>query len=349
MKYYKVIHVFTCMIRYPANHFLTVLFILLLILGSCDWSSSRLQADLSEIQMNPVEIHRYDQALFSIPLEALQPGLERIRPEFPFFLNTDLTDNAKIDNLKEYLTNFRTVEFYKASQQQFTDLVNLEADLTEAFRHLRYYYPDAGIPRVYTYISGGEYENPVQYVDSVLLIALDAYLGTGFKPYAADGLPLYKIVRMEPGFILPDCILAMAEVYYPVRYAGNTLLDHMVDAGKRIYFLDAMIPGYPDRLKIAYTEKQMNWITANEAQVWAAIIENQLLFASQGSTIRTFMADGPFTADFSPESPPRMGEYLGWKIVKAFMEHNPDVSLRQLIEEVDSQKILSVSGYKPVK
>ncbi|MFH1296309.1 MAG: hypothetical protein ABIJ04_03440 [Bacteroidota bacterium] len=323
--------------------------LLLMISGSCNWSSSRLQVDVSDIPLDKVEVHRYDRALFSIPLNRLEEGLEQIKPFYLFFLDTDLRDSAKIHNLKEYLTNIRTVEFYHTSQERFPDLSSLESKLTEAFRHLLYYYPDARIPRVYTYISGGEYEDPVQYIDSVLLIALDAYLGTGFKPYAADGLPLYKIQRMEPAYILPGCIRAIEEEYYPVRYPGNTLLDHMIDAGKQIYFLDALIPDYPDRYKIAYTERQMDWIHSNEAHVWAALIENRLLFTSKGSTIRTFLADGPFTADFSSESPPRLGEYLGWQIIKAYMEQNPEVSLEELIHEPDSQKILSESKYKPRK
>ena len=349
MKYNKVIHVFTFMKSLPSYRYFSLLYLPLLLIGSCNLSSSRMEVNVSEVPVNEVEIHRYDKALFSIPPDDLEYGLEQIKHSYPFFLNTDLSDSGKINNLKEYLNNIRTIEFYNASLEQFHDLNGLEQELTDAFRHLRYYYPDAPLPRVYTYISGGEYDHPVQYVDSVLLIALDTYLGSGFKPYAADGLPLYRIQRMEPSYILPGCIKALTESYYPFRYPGNTLLDQILDAGKRIYFLDAMIPAYPDRFKIAYTKSQMDWIIANEAQVWAAIIENQLLFSSQGSTIRTFLADGPFTADFSPESPPRMGEYLGWQIVKAYMEQNPDVTLEELFPEADSQKILSESKYKPRK
>jgi len=348
MKYNKVIHVFIPMKSFRPNSIPALIFILLMV-SACNWSSERVQVDVSNIPVDAVKIHRYDNALFSIPLDKLAVGLEQIKPQYPFFLNTDLTDTAKINNLKEYLTNIRTIEFYQAAHDRFTDLSSLESSLTEAFRHFIYYYPDAVLPRVYTYISGGEYDHPIQYVDSVLLIALDAYLGTGFKPYSADGLPLYKINRMEPEFLLPGCMRAMEEAYYPVRYPGNTLLDQMIDAGKRLYFLDAMIPDYPLRFKISYTDEQITWITVNEAQVWAAIIENQLLYSSQGSTIRAFLADGPFTADFSPESPPRLGEYLGWRIVKAYMEENPEVTLQELIDETDSQKILSRSKYKPSK
>jgi len=327
-----------------------MLFIILIMLtGSCHWSSSRLEVDLSDIPFEPVRIHRYDQALFAIPHDRLVEGLEQIRPSYLFFLDTDLHDSTKISNLEEYLTNVRTIEFQETSQAQYPGLSVLEEELAGAFHHLRYYYPDARIPRMYTYISGGEYQYPVRFVDSVLLIALDVYLGSGFKPYAADGIPLYKMQRMESGFILPDCIRVLADSYYPVTYPGNTLLDQMVDAGKRIYFVDALIPDYPDRFKIGYTDQQMHWIEANEAQVWAAIIENQLLYSSVGSIVRTFLADGPFTADFSAESPPRLGEYLGWQIVRGYMERHPGVTLDELIHETDTQKILTGSKYKPRK
>jgi len=324
-------------------------FMLLLIATACNWSKSRLDIDVSHIPPEEVNIYRYDQALFDIPLDQLPEGLEEIKPEFLFFLDTDLTDSARINNLKEYMTHVRTVEFYQEVCRKYPDLPLLETELTDAFRHLKYYYPDIRIPRVYTYISGGEYDAPVQFVDSVLLIALDSYLGVGFKPYAADRIPVYRMQRMVEENILPDCIRAMQVSLYPVQYPGNTLLDQMVDAGKRVYLIDAVIPAYPDRYKIGYTEDQMDWATANEAHVWSAIIENQLLYSSYGTTIRAFLADGPFTADFSSESPPRLGEYLGWQIVKAFMEENPDITMEELINETDAQKILTGSKYKPKK
>ncbi|MFH1161456.1 MAG: hypothetical protein V1733_10990 [bacterium] len=321
----------------------------LLILTGCNRPGSRLDTDVSGIAVDPVRIHRYDQALFRTPLDQLPGGLARLKSGFPFFLGTDLTDTSKLFAMKGYLTNARNIEFYKATEKKYPDLNDLEKELTEAFRRLRYYYPDALIPRVYTYISGGEYDSPVGVFDSVLLIALDAYLGADFKPYAADGLPLYRIQRMNQENMLPDCIRAIEHTYYPVLYPGNTLLDQLIEAGKRIYFVDAMIPDYPDRFKIGYTPEQMAWAEENESHVWAAIIENQLLYSAKGSTIRTFLADGPFTADFSAESPPRLGEYIGWQIVKAWMERNKDVSLEVLLVEPDAQKILAGSKYKPGK
>jgi uncharacterized protein YjaZ len=110
-----------------------------------------------------------------------------------------------------------------------------------------------------------------------------------------------------------------------------------------------MIPSTADRLKIGYSEAQYNWILKNEQHVWAAIIENRLLYTTDGQLIRAFMADGPFTAEFSRESPARLGEWIGWQIVRRYMANNDAVSLAALMAEKDAQKILTLSRYKPEK
>ena len=87
----------------------------------------------------------------------------------------------------------------------------------------------------------------------------------------------------------------------------------------------------------------------NEAHVWAAIISNRMLFTTDGKLIRSFMADGPFTAEFSKDAPARLGEWLGWQIVRKYFENQPNLSLQDVMTEKDPQKILNISGYKPEK
>jgi hypothetical protein len=316
---------------------------------SCSHSGDRLRVDVSNIGIPPVRIHRYELALFRIPDSAMQDGLERIRPEFRFFLDTDLSDTARLNQLRYYLASYRTQEFYRESLKRYPGTDLLEEQFTGAFRHYRFYFPGNTVPRIYTYISGGDYDYPVQFADSVLLIALDAYLGADFTPYRADGLPFYRIRRTGPGFILPDAMKAIAEGLYPARYAGTTLLEQMVAAGKKIWFAEAMIPEYPPQFLLGYTPEQMDWVTENESHVWAALIENQMLYSASGQTGRTFMADGPFTSEFGSESPSRLGVFIGWRIVKHYMENHPDVTIDELMTEADAQKILTGSRYKPGK
>jgi hypothetical protein len=324
--------------------------IVLKFLSSCNWKKDKmLHVDVSGISIPQVKIHRYDIDLFKIPLNDLQKGLESIKNQYPFFLGTELTDPVKLGQMKEYLSNQRNIDFHDACLKKYQHMGAIENNLTTGFKHFKYYFPNAQIPRVYTYISGGDYENPVQLIDNVMIIALDTYLGKDFKPYFSDGIPSYKARNMTSDYIVPDCMKALVDRVYRGNPTVTNLLGQIVEAGKKLFFVDAMIPDLPGNVKIGYTTAQFNWISKNESHVWAAIIENGMLYSTDNQVVRIFMADGPFTPEFTRESPPRLGEWIGWQIVKKYMEMNPDVSLPQMMNESDPQKILTLSGYKPKK
>lgn len=324
--------------------------LLVVLLTSCtQQGDKRTHIDVSKIVLPEVKIHRYDVDLFKVSPADLANGLTSIKNEYNLFLGTNLSDPVKLEEMRSYLTNERNLDFYRACESKYRDLSGLEKEMTTAFRHFRYYYPDGQIPVVFSYISGGDYDNPVQVTDSAMIIALDTYLGRDFKPYQADGVPLYRILRMTPDNILTDCMKALADRVYQSNLQNSNLLGQMIEAGKKLYFTDAMIPDTPGNLKIGYTPAQFEWISKNESHIWAAIIENRMLYSTDNHLIRVFMSDGPYTQEFSKDSPPRLGEWIGWQIVKAYMNENPDITLNQLLQDNDPQAILTRSGYKPGK
>jgi hypothetical protein len=331
------------------KHLVISLSVLTLLLSSCNWHKDRLNIDVSSVKIMDVSIRRYDRDLFKIPLNDLKNGLTAIQSRYLFFLGTDLNDTVKLNSMIGYLTNPRNIDFHKAVEEKFHDLTTVEKDLTDGFRHAKYYFPEMEIPHVYSYISGGDYENPVQFADSVLIIALDTYLGNDFKPYLSDGVPLYKTHRMTPDHIVPDCMRSILDKMASPAFSANTFLEQVVEAGKRLYLLDAFIPGIAGNLKIGYTPEQFSWISKNESHVWSAIIENRMLYSSEGQTLRVFLADGPYTPAFGKESPPRLGEWIGWQIVKSYMNNHPEITLKQLLRNNNAQELLTQSGYKPEK
>jgi hypothetical protein len=324
-----------------------LLFIILLVCG-CGRRNA-LDVDVSKIDCTPVSIGRYDLDLFNANNAELQSNLKKLQPKYRIFLGDCMDDPSRLVPLKEYLASPRNQDFIKGVRLKYPEVKKTESALTDAFKHFRFYFPSFHIPAVYAYISGGDYEYPIQFSDSVLLIGLDNYLGKDFSPYRQDGVSLYRLSRMDEEYIVPDCVRLLASSNFPVETGGGSLLDIMVEAGKRLYMQDAILPGTPARIKIGYTKEQFDWITKNEKQVWASIIENRMLYSNDGRIIRVFTSDGPFTAEFGKESPPLLGNWIGWQIVKQYMEKNPEVSLAELLKEKDSQKILAGSKYKPEK
>jgi hypothetical protein len=72
------------------------------------------------------------------------------------------------------------------------------------------------------------------------------------------------------------------------------------------------------------------------------------LYSKDYQTQTKLIQDGPFTTGFGNESPSRLGVFIGWEIVVAYLKNNPDVTLEEVLKMTDSQKLLQNSGYKPL-
>ncbi len=305
--------------------------------------------DLSNVKIKEIHILNYGKVLFSLKPDSLVQGLESIATDYKVFLGTDYSDSLNILQLKDFITDPFNRKIARACAKEYPNLNETEKELTRAFRYYRYYFPEAKIPVVYSYVSGLLYESPVQYLDSVMIIAQDMYLGKDFEPYKQVGLPMYKVDRMTSENIVPDCMKAIAYSLIGPGMPENTLLDQMILHGKALYFLDLMMPGIDDSLKIGFTGKQLEWCRRNEKNIWAYLIENEMLYSTDSFIIDKFILDGPFTSGFPGDAPAMMGKWIGWQIVRSYMDHHKNKSLQDLIALYDSQQILTDSKYKPRK
>jgi hypothetical protein len=59
--------------------------------------------------------------------------------------------------------------------------------------------------------------------------------------------------------------------------------------------------------------------------------------------------ESPFTSFFGNQSPGRVGAWTGWQICRSWVQKNPNKLLKDLMNELDAQKILAESKYKPKK
>ena len=84
--------------------------------------------------------------------------------------------------------------------------------------------------------------------------------------------------------------------------------------------------------------------------MWSNFIENQYLFSSDSKLPNRFVNDAPFSKfylEIDNETPGRVGAWLGWQIVRSFVENN-DTKLQDLMK-LDAKTIFDKSRYKPVK
>lgn len=329
------------------KNFGIIAFVFIILFASCSHPSSVNIIEESDLPNVNVEVNRYGKALFELDTNNLSQELKILKPDFKFFLDADLDNPNNINQIRNFVSDTALIRVFKKTLEVYPNNKYLNEQLTSAFKYLKYYFPEIQIPQVYTYVSGLQYEEPIWIQDSVMIIALDVYLGGDFPPYFGLGLPKYKLMCMRKENLSVDVVKYIYQNYFSLKIKQITLLDRMIAAGKTLYFLDRIIPETNDSIKICYSTNQLNWANENEDKVWAFIIQNDLLYSSNYQSQTKLIQDAPFTAGFTRQSPSRLGVWIGWQIVSDFMMNNPDVSLKELINLNDSQQILHKSKYKP--
>jgi gliding motility-associated lipoprotein GldB len=326
-----------------------VLMYMILLITSC--TPNTRQADVSGIRAE-VKAERFERDLFSSG-EAHITDLEKKYGSFFNLFIYKLTELGTPDTsllrerIRDFCTDADLREIFNSSEKINRDFTGVDAELTDAFRHYKYYFPNKVIPRVITFISGFNYA--VVAADSAIGIGLDMYLGSDSKYYPALQFPHYKIVRMRKEYITADCIRGWAQSEWEPDQGENDFLSQAIYSGKILYFLDLMMPDVSDTIKTGYSNNQLKWCDANEKNTWSFFIDQKLLFSTDQNQIVKFLNDGPTTNGFPKESPGAIGQWLGWKIVQAYMKNNSAVTLDQLMGNHDYKKILHDSKYKPGK
>lgn len=320
---------------------------MLLVITSCNQHPERTDVDVSNVQVEDVTIKRYEKELFTIDKSNLRNELFRLQPQYPVFLEGDLNDTLDLMKLADYVEDTMLINVYQDCETIFPNLTNIENQLTDAFKHYKYYYPEASTFSVFTYISGFDYQHAVQLIDDNMLISIDMFLGADYSRYKHLGVPLYVLQRFDKGYILRDCMYALGHRQIDLRKKGNSLLDNIILNGKLLWFLNAMIPDISKSSLLNYSDEQLRWVQDNEPNIWAFLIENELLFTTELQPYQKFILDAPFTSYFGNDSPPRLGWWIGYKIVKSYMNKNQNIGLDELMQNNDAQSILTNSGYKP--
>ncbi len=293
-----------------------------------------------------IEIRRYEKALFQLNPDSLENKINLLQNDFSFFLGTDSIKQQQLIRLYDYITDPALVALFEKVEEKYPDNSLFSENIYSLISYLKAYQPNTPVPLVQTYISGLDYSRPVMYFDSILVISLDMYLGENFDGYRTMGIPKYKRAHFRPEYIPVDIAAQIANSVHPAKPEGK-LIERMIYHGKQLYFKDALLPNTHDSLKIKYSASQLEWIRASEKKLWTFIIENELLFSGKYSKFKKLLSEGPFTSEFGRSSAPRIAQWIGWQIVRKYMEENPKTSLYELMQMTNAQSILEESGYKP--
>ncbi len=317
------------------------------------------KVDVSHIKLE-VHVQRFDKEFDQLRTPPMHPKSVMLYQKYGSFYNDfmerilqagKLTDTATCyDNLRRVFAGKPYNDLKQEVDHVFPNLNKQEAELTDAFKRIKYYYPQKQLPKVYAYVSGFQAQTSIG--NGYFAVGLDLFLGADSKFYPAlvNAYPRYISHRFTPDNIAPRVVEGIArEDMFPEQERDKSLLAKMVHEGKIMYFLDQVLPDAPDTLKIGYTQKQLDWCQQFEKNIWGYFLEENLLYETDYQKLQKYLNEAPFTPGLGEnnESAPRLGIWTGWQIVRAYMQKHPNVTLPQLMNSADPQLILNESGYHP--
>jgi hypothetical protein len=254
-------------------------------------------------------------------------------------------DSVFINEVYNRLTNPHLDTLLQDTRKIFGDGSALKKQFDDAFANVKYYYPDFVPPKIQTVISGLDTDLFVS--DSLIIVGLDYYLGKGarYRPKTYD----YLLRKYDSDDIVPSCMLLLGidGRINKTSIQDKTVLADMIAYGKSFYFAKHMLPCVADSTLIWYTPEEIRGSRKNEDLIWARFIQSNVLFATSHVIKKDYLAERPITVQVGEKCPGRIGQWVGWRIVQKYMETHPDVTLQQLMDMQDAQKLFKESRYKP--
>ncbi|APY09679.1 gliding motility lipoprotein GldB [Winogradskyella sp. J14-2] len=314
-----------------------ILLMLGLVLVSCN-EDSKLEEQISKVKVDFV-VERFDRAYH----EAKPSDLAKLKQAFPFLFSKHIPDSIWVERINDTLQD----QLLKEVKKAYPDFGDIKKQIKGLFQHLQFYDKTFSVPRVITLTNDVDYRNKTIVTDSLLLVALDNFLGEDHEFY--QNIPRYLVKNMQKNQIVPEVAEAYAKKY-TFQANRKRFIDEMIYHGKLLYFKDVMIPFKTDAEKIGYTEQELKWAEANESAIWSYFVEKELLFSTDSKLASRFIADAPYSKfylELDNASPGRLGQYIGWQIVRAYADSTEENVLSIL--EKEPEEIFNKAKFKPKK
>lgn len=329
-----------------------LLFPLFLVFLAC--GEKKYIPDVSGIEA-PLSLQRFEQSFFAIDTTALETSLMELTNEYRGFPQDFLFNimgtgpDAVQQDIPAFIRSYQTL--FKEIQPQFKDMNPELSTVQQGLKLVKYYFAEYQLPeKLITFIGPLNSYGSIITPDG-LAVGLQFYLGSNHPLYQTEEgqqlYPKYISRRFHRAYIPVNAIKNIIDDLYPPNYADKPLVEQMVEAGKRMYLLDRLLPETADTLKTGYTAKQLKGCFENEKNIWSFFIQNNLLYIIDPEIVRDYMSDAPNTPVLGEASPGFIGQFVGWQIVKKWMSKQKDPQNLMRLMETPGKKIFEEAKYKP--
>jgi hypothetical protein len=332
---------------------LTISFTLVIISFFTGCRKTPLKGDVIGIDL---EVVRFEKLLFESDIYAMSDSAKIIAARYPefaaLFTNRiieigDTSEPGYGFKLSKFVTDQAMYGFYQSSRVAFPDFSTYRDALELGLSKYKYHFPEKELPVIYTYVSG--LNQSIVTADGILGISLDKYLGDGNDAYTQvyPPIPNYLLRVMQPEYMASDALRAWvgSDIYFNPE--KNNFLSRVLNEARTVYLTKQMLPEINDTVLWGFSSAQLAFCKSNEAEMWKYLIDQKLLFSTDNFRISKFIEPGPFTKDFTRESPARAAVWIGYQIIDSYVARNKGITLQELASTNDFQTILNESKYNP--
>ncbi|NJC27915.1 gliding motility protein GldB-related protein [Neolewinella antarctica] len=318
--------------------------------------------DVSAINA-PLALVRFDRAMFNIDTTDVANELDRLERDYGEFAKLylrhvapirrgDFGPEEQLEIAKAFLRHEPLRRLDSIVQKRFDDdaMEAQRRELQQALKYYHYYLPDAPLPDTLTAFLYEFGYAALIYGDTDLGVGLDFFLGPEFDYSQVNTqeavFSQYLARTYRPEYMTRKLLQILIEDHLPRPRSGR-LLDYIVYEGKKLFLLDRILPEVADEIIYEVTADQMDWLRDNEIPIYAHLQTEDQLYSTSTDLIRKLTQPAPTTQGMPAASPGRAVNYLGKRIVDAYVTANPNVTMTELMRLEDGQVILAGARFKP--
>ncbi len=263
-------------------------------------------------------------------------------------LSEVLTNNYRRSNDQDTTpfqiwSSFFNQEYVKETEKEismvFPNYTSLSQQITEAYKRLKDHFPEKEYPKKII-LANTNFGGNVLLEGGVVLVGIERYIG-GNKNVIRNSLPpdefpLWLKTGFEKKFLLRDLLMStlISNKTIP-KSKHDYLISDIVNWGKICVLTEMALrlenQDVQPEIVLRWNESQYNWAKKHEKAFWNYLKKNNLMFSTNKKNHAFLLNNGPYTIGFSEEGPDRMGQYIGWKMVRNYV-FDEDVSLSEMIK-----------------
>src|SRR6478752_1087877 len=198
-----------------------------------------------------LQTERFEKDFFRLDTLHLDASLNQLNKTYPGFSQDFLfnilgtsPDSASKD-IRSFIRTYQDMN--KAAEEKLNNFAPIEQEIKKGLQFVHHYFPSYRLPqKLITFIGPiNSYGNII--TANALAVGLQMYMGRDYPLYLSEmGQQMYPAFisrRFEPAYIPVNCMKNIIDDLYPNNKMGGPLVEQMIEAGKRLYLLDLLMPG----------------------------------------------------------------------------------------------------------